>query len=106
LDAVCGICEPLGAQPALARAAALAAQLDAAQETIPAYPGGLSAREVQVLRFVAQGMTNAQVADRLYLSPRTVEQHLRSIYNKLGVSTRTAASTFAVQHGLARPATT
>jgi ATP/maltotriose-dependent transcriptional regulator MalT len=101
LDEVCSICEPLGAQPALARAAALAARLDAAQETTPAYPGGLSAREVEVLRLVAQGMTNAQVAERLYLSPRTVEQHLRSIYNKLGVSTRAAATAFAYEHRLA-----
>jgi DNA-binding CsgD family transcriptional regulator len=100
LDEIRSICEPLGAQPALARAAALAARLDAAQETIPAYPGGLSAREVEVLRFVAQGMTNAQVAERLYLSPRTVEQHLRSIYNKLGSSSRAAASAFAVEHRL------
>jgi DNA-binding NarL/FixJ family response regulator len=67
----------------------------------PAYPAGLSAREVDVLRLVAQGLTNLQVAERLYLSPRTVEQHLRSIYDKLGVSTRAAATAFACEHGLA-----
>jgi DNA-binding NarL/FixJ family response regulator len=44
-----------------------------------------------VLRLVAGGLTNAQVAERLYLSPRTVDQHLRSIYDKLGVDNRTAA---------------
>jgi DNA-binding CsgD family transcriptional regulator len=78
------LCARLGATPALARADALAARLDAATPAAPAYPAGLSAREVEVLRLVAQGMTNPQVAERLYLSPRTVEQHLRSIYNKLG----------------------
>jgi DNA-binding NarL/FixJ family response regulator len=64
-------------------------------------PAGLSAREVEVLRLVAEGLTDAQVAERLYLSTRTVNQHLRSIYNKLGVSTRAAATRFAVEHGLA-----
>ena len=53
-----------------------------------------------MLRLVGQGLTNPQVAERLYLSPRTVDQHLRSIYNKLGVATRAAATRFAVQHDL------
>ena len=54
-----------------------------------------------MLRLVAAGLTNAEVAERLYLSPRTVEQHLRSIFNKLGVSSRIAASRFAIDHHLA-----
>ncbi|HEU5423914.1 MAG TPA: response regulator transcription factor [Nitrolancea sp.] len=66
----------------------------------PAYPAGLSAREVEVLRLVAAGLTNAQVAARLYLSPRTVDQHLRTIYNKIGVDNRTAAAHWAAEHGL------
>jgi DNA-binding CsgD family transcriptional regulator len=101
LDRVRAICEPLGAKPALAHADALAARLDATQPAAPSYPAGLSAREVEVLRLVAQGLTNPQVAERLYLSPRTVEQHLRSIYNKTGVATRAAATAFAYEHGLA-----
>ncbi len=64
-------------------------------------PRELSAREVEVLRLVAEGLTDAQVAERLFLSTRTVNQHLRSIYNKLGVSTRLAATRFALEHGLA-----
>jgi DNA-binding CsgD family transcriptional regulator len=100
LDKIRTICEPLGAKPALAHADALAARLDATQPAAPSYPAGLSAREVEVLRLVAQGLTNPQVAERLYLSPRTVEQHLRSIYNKTGVSTRAAATAFAYEHGL------
>jgi DNA-binding CsgD family transcriptional regulator len=52
-----------------------------------------------VLRLVAQGLTNPQVAARLFLSPRIVEQHLRAIYNKLGVPTRAAATALAVSHG-------
>ena len=69
----------------------------ATQET---YPAGLSAREVDVLRLVAQGMTNAEVAKRLFISPRTVSWHLGSIYRKLGFSSRTEATRFAVEHNL------
>jgi predicted ATPase/DNA-binding CsgD family transcriptional regulator len=64
-------------------------------------PAGLTAREVEVLALVATGLTNAQVAERLYLSPRTVQRHLNSVYHKIGVSSRTAATRFALEHGLA-----
>jgi DNA-binding NarL/FixJ family response regulator len=64
------------------------------------YPAGLTEREVEVLRLVAQGLTDAQVADRLVISRRTVNGHLRSIYSKLDVSSRTAAVHFAVTHQL------
>jgi DNA-binding CsgD family transcriptional regulator len=66
----------------------------------PEHPGGLSPREVEVLELVAEGLTNAQVAQRLFLSPRTIQRHLNSIYHKLGVSSRTAATRFAIEHGL------
>jgi DNA-binding NarL/FixJ family response regulator len=95
------ICDRLGARPAIDRAEILAARIADAPTDASSYPAGLSAREVGVLRLVAQGLTNSQVAEQLYLSPRTVEQHLRSIYNKLGVSTRAAATRFAVSRGLA-----
>ena len=49
---------------------------------------------------MAEGLTDAEVADRLSISPRTVGQHLRSIYNKLDVPSRAAATRFAVEHGL------
>ena len=61
---------------------------------------GLSAREVDVLRLVAQGLTDAQVAEQLVISPRTVNWHLSVIYSKLGVSSRTAATRFALAHKL------
>ena len=100
LHEVQAICLPLGAKPALAHADTLLKQLNPEDLHVPRYPAGLSAREVEVLRLVAQGLTNPQVADRLSLSRRTVEQHLRSIYNKLDVPTRAAATAFAVQRGL------
>ena len=52
----------------------------------------MTAREIDVLHLVADGLTNAEIADRLVLSPRTVHAHLRSIYDKLGVNSRTAAA--------------
>jgi DNA-binding CsgD family transcriptional regulator len=101
LDEVRAICTPLAAKPALIRADTLAERLAATVTAAPSYPASLSAREVEVLRLVAQGLTNAQVAEQLFLGPRTVETHLRSIYNKLGISTRSAATHFAVSHGIA-----
>ncbi len=67
----------------------------------PEHPAGLTSREVEVLGLVASGMTSARIAKELYLSPRTVETHLTSIYHKLGVSTRSAATRFALEHNLA-----
>ena len=52
---------------------------------------GLSLRETEVLRLVAAGFTDLEIAQRLVLSPRTIHAHLRSIYRKMGVSSRTAA---------------
>jgi ATP/maltotriose-dependent transcriptional regulator MalT len=73
--------------------------LDLAQETITALDEelqrrslGLTAREVEVLQLVADGLSNAEIADRLVLSQRTIHAHLRSIYDKLGVNSRTAAA--------------
>lgn len=77
-----------------------APQAVAAATAPAAYPAGLTVREVEILRLVAQGLMDAQVADRLVISRRTVNGHLRSIYNKLDVSTRTAAVHFAVTHRL------
>ena len=68
--------------------------------TSPTYPSGLTAREVEVLRLVAQGLTDAQVAERLVISPRTVNTHLISIYHKLGVDSRTAATRVAIEQRL------
>ena len=60
---------------------------------------GLSAREVDVLRLVATGLTNAEVADRLFLSSRTVDWHMGSIYRKLEIHSRAEATRFAAEHG-------
>jgi DNA-binding NarL/FixJ family response regulator len=63
-------------------------------------PAGLTAREVDVLRLVAVGLSDAEVATQLFLSVRTINAHLRSIYRKLGVRSRAAAGRFAEENGL------
>lgn len=64
------------------------------------YPYALTPREVEVLRLVSQGLTNIQVAEQLIVSPLTVNAHVRSIYNKLDVTTRSAATRLAIEHHL------
>ncbi len=83
----------LRAAPALAEVAALLEPDD--------LPAGLTPREAEVLRLVAAGRSNAQVASELVLSEKTVARHLSNIFGKLGVGSRTAAAAFAFEHGLA-----
>jgi predicted ATPase/DNA-binding CsgD family transcriptional regulator len=64
------------------------------------YPDGLTAREVEVLRFIAQGLTDTLIAEQLIISPRTVNTHLTSIYSKIQVSSRSAATRYAIDHHL------
>lgn len=66
----------------------------------PTAQNELTRRELEVLRLVAQGLSDAEVSDRLVVSRRTVHSHLRSIYRKLGVSTRSAAARYVVEHDL------
>ena len=83
----------LGAQPLLA---------EIEHELAPAAPPrGLTQREVEVLRLVARGKSNAEIAETLVLSERTVARHLSNIFTKLDVTSRTSAAAFAFEHGLA-----
>src|SRR6266545_2433987 len=63
-------------------------------------PGGLTARELQVLRLLAAGKTNHAIASDLLLAEKTVDRHVSNIYSKLGVSSRAAATAYAYQHRL------
>jgi putative nucleotidyltransferase with HDIG domain len=65
-----------------------------------AFPSGLTGREVEVLRLVARGLSNKEIAAQLGLSPKTVGHHVGHVYLKVGVSTRAAAALFAVEHSL------
>jgi DNA-binding NarL/FixJ family response regulator len=63
-------------------------------------PAGLSEREAEVLGLIATGLSNRQVAERLHLAEKTVGNHVQHVYEKIGVSTRAAATLFAVQNEL------
>jgi DNA-binding CsgD family transcriptional regulator len=61
---------------------------------------GFSSRELEVLRLLAEGQSNAEIAEALFIEVRTVRAHVASILAKLDVPTRTAAAAFAIRHGL------
>jgi DNA-binding NarL/FixJ family response regulator len=84
----------LGAAPDLTRAQALSRKAS----TPPT--GGLTARELEVLRLVATGKTNKSIAADLFLSEKTVARHVSNIFTKLGLSSRAAATAYAYEHGL------
>lgn len=66
----------------------------------PSWPAGLTDREVDVLRMLARGLTNRQIATRLGISVTTVGTHVEHVYNKAGVRSRAAATLFAMQRDL------
>jgi DNA-binding NarL/FixJ family response regulator len=101
LDIVRALCRPMEAAVTLARADALEARLRATSSApLERLPAGLTPRETEVLRMLATGLANAEIAQHLSLSPRTVNAHLTTIYGKLGVTTRGAAIRFALDHDL------
>ena len=66
------------------------------------WPAGLTEREIEILRLVARGLSNRQIASELTISPKTANAHVEHIYTKLGVNSRALASLFAAKHGLIR----
>jgi DNA-binding CsgD family transcriptional regulator len=94
LEAARDVFAQLGAQPDLGRVESLTSA------AAPSERHGLSARELEVLRLVAAGKSNREIASALVLSEHTVARHLQNIFTKLGVSSRTAAAAFAFEHQL------
>lgn len=92
-------CTRLGMRALVARAAALAASLDAPGD-VAAYPSGLTRREVELLRLIAIGRSNRECAQVLAISTNTVAAHIRSILHKTFTANRTEAAAFARRHGL------
>jgi DNA-binding NarL/FixJ family response regulator len=77
------------------------AGLAAKHDPHPAYAGGLTERELEVLRLVSRGQSNAEIADELTLSVRTVERHIANLYVKIDARNRADATAHALRHGLA-----
>ena len=94
LDAARGVFEQLGARPSVAAVDALAGRRDAGAAH------GLTSRELEVLRLVAKGMSNRDIASALVISEHTVARHVQNIFTKLGVPSRTAAGAFAFENDL------
>jgi len=65
-----------------------------------ANPGGLSDREIEVLRLAAKGLSTKVIAEQLYISPKTADHHIQHVYTKIGVSTRAAAALWAAQNSV------
>jgi DNA-binding CsgD family transcriptional regulator len=99
LDDVRSTCVPLNAASALAHVDALMARLTP-ESPAQHYPAGLTPREVEVLRLLPQGLSNAEIAAVLFVSPRTVQTHLANVYAKLGVGGRAEAIAYAFGQGL------
>jgi DNA-binding NarL/FixJ family response regulator len=91
--------QELGIHGLGARATALLEEL--ATPAPPAWPAGLTGREVEVLRLIAAGHSNRAIAQALYISPNTVLRHVSNIFTKTGVANRAEAAAYATRHGLA-----
>jgi DNA-binding NarL/FixJ family response regulator len=96
----------LEAQPGLDReavAAVLKAAGQRSERKRPAWPAGLTGREVEVLRLLARGRSMREISERLFISVSTVHTHVAHIYEKASVTTRAGAPLFAMEHGLLEP---
>ena len=101
LDESLAISTELGMRPLMARVADRLELIQAQPSAAPAYPVGLTQREVEVLALVAAGKSNADIAEQLVISPNTVVRHVSNILAKTGSANRTEAARYASQHGLA-----
>ena len=100
LEESLAISTELGMPPLMERVTERLERAEAQPETSPAYPGGLTQREVEVLRLVAAGKSNADIAEELVISPNTVVRHVSNILAKTGSSNRTEAAAFATRNDL------
>jgi DNA-binding CsgD family transcriptional regulator len=94
------IATDLGMPPLIAQVVALQERAESRPGKAPAFPDGLSLREVEVLRLIAAGKTDREIADELFISPRTVGHHVGNILNKTNTANRAEASTYAAMNGL------
>ena len=90
----------LGMLPLIDRVVALQDQVESQPTKAPAYPDGLSLREVEVLRLIAAGKTDREIGDELFISARTVNHHVGNILNKTNTANRAEAAAYAATNGL------
>ena len=101
LDTAITIYKRLNAgSPWLERVSALRDRIEPRKGTGPVYPDDLTRRQVEVLRLIAAGNTNREIAEALFISPNTVLRHVSNIFAKTGVANRAEAATYAARHGL------
>ncbi len=100
LEGVRRICEPLGAKPTLSKVNLLESQLADGATSSMMRTSGLTERQLDVLRLATSGLSDPEIAQKLFISTRTVNSHMSSIFGKLGVNSRTAAAVWANTHGI------
>ena len=100
LEESISIAQELGMMPLLERATERVEALASPRKSAPSYPDGLTQREVEVLGLIASGKSNNDIAAELFISLRTVANHVSNILNKVGASNRTEAAIYATRQGL------
>jgi len=100
IDEGLALTRELGLQTLEERLTSLHDRAKSMQPSAPTYPDGLTGREVEVLRLIAAGMTNRQIADELFISANTVANHVKNILTKADCANRTEAATYAAGYGL------
>jgi len=96
------LADDLGAEPIATQARSLARRARLVEEPAEAAENGwgLTSREVEVLRLLARGLSTKQIGAELVITPKTADSHIQHVYSKIGVSTRAAATIFAMRHDL------
>ena len=100
LDEALTISRELGMRPLMEKVVSLQEKAESLPVEAPAYPDGLSQREVEVLRLIALGKSNPEIGKDLFISLNTVARHVSHIFSKTGAANRTEAATYAVRHEL------
>jgi ATP/maltotriose-dependent transcriptional regulator MalT len=100
LEESLAIASELGMPPLMARVVALMDRVEAGPVTSPIYPDGLTQREVEVLRLIAGGKTNLEIAEELVIAEGTARRHVANIYEKIGAANRADAARYAIQKEL------
>ncbi|MCI0795115.1 MAG: hypothetical protein J4O03_16750, partial [Chloroflexi bacterium] len=100
LDESLAIATELGMRPLVERVNERLERVQALPDAAPAYPGGLTGREVEVLRLIAGGKTNLEIAEELVIAEGTARRHVANIYEKIGAGNRAEATRYALREGL------